>query len=411
MIKGFILCIILFCFSGLLGQNPFDIKKPAPGKSTPPVKKEVKRPETKAPVVKSTADSPVSAAKSIPPKAEEGSSLIDMLELDKKTSGSKEASAKQVGPKGSATASTNIFDIKTPKGKEIKPTILKTPGSRSGTAVNTSNPASKTKEEPVLEIKTIEPPANSAVPSSDSNSFIELIPPSEEADIKDIKKELKLFGTASTNNRGEISKNAWFIIYIFLFLLAAIAINFNRSYPALLLKATYNQNQLRILFKDAFKGNHMLIFGILYFLFIINAGIFIYQSFKMFQVTALSLFWSILIVVFVYLTRHLVLYIMGKVFPMEKEAMFFNYTIGIHNLTAGLGLMLINILLSFIDPETGKMLIFSGLGIIIALYAMRQVRGLLNNIPVIVSRKLHFIIYLCAVEIAPWMILVRYLTT
>lgn len=410
MIRGLILCIILFSFSGLQGQNPFDIKKPVPGKSKSTVKKEVKRPETKAPSIKSTADSPVSTVKSTPQKTEEGSSLIDMLELDKKTS-SKESAVKEVVPKGAASASTNIFDIKTPKGKVVKPTIIQVPGSRAGTAANKPKPSSGTSEEPALEIKTIEPSANSAGPASDSGSFIELIPPSEQTDIKDIKKELKLFGNASTSNRGEISKNAWFIIYIFLFLLAAIAINFNRSYPALLLKATYNQNQLRILFKDAFKGNHMLIFGILYFLFIINAGIFIYQSFRLFQVSALSLFWSILIVVFVYLTRHLVLYILGKVFPMEKEAMFFNYTIGIHNLTAGLGLMLINILLSFIDPETGKMLIFSGLGIIIALYAMRQVRGLLNNIPVIVSRKLHFIIYLCAVEIAPWMILVRYLTT
>ncbi|MDZ4710006.1 MAG: DUF4271 domain-containing protein [Saprospiraceae bacterium] len=398
MIRGLLFCS-LFCFSSILiGQNPFDIKKPAQG-SPPTVRKEaVKKPEAKPKA--QTADTPAVLSKPAPPpKPAEGSSLIDMLELDKKTTTSKEA-----------VSSTNIFDIKTPKGKErAKTVILPNPGKRQESGKESQAAASR--KDPVIEIKEVDPPAeNSANPVVD-NTFIDIVPPSEETDIKEIKKELKSFGTASTNNQGEISKNAWFIIYIFLFLLAAIAINFNRSYPALLLKATYNQNQLRVLFKDAFKGNHMLIFGILYFLFIINAGIFIYQSFKLFQVADLSLYWAILIVIIVYLIRHLVLYIMGKVFPMEKEASFFNYTIGIHNLTAGLGLMLINILLSFIDPESAKMLIFSGLGIIIALYAMRQIRGLLNNIPVIVSRKLHFIIYLCAVEIAPWMILVRYLTT
>ena len=394
MIKGFFFCSI-FCFSSiLLGQNPFDIKKPAPG-SPPKARKEViKKPEVKPQVKR--VDTPVIAVKPVPPaKPAEGSSLIDMLELDKKTASSKEA-----------VSSTNIFDIKTPKGKEAtKSVILRNPDAGK------ESQAAATRKDPTIEIKEIDPPAENTANPAEEKKFIDIIPPSEEADIKDLKKELKSFGTASTNNQGAISKNAWFIIYIFLFLLAAIAINFNRSYPALLLKATYNQNQLRILFKDAFKGNHMLIFGILYFLFIVNAGIFIYQSFRLFEVADLSLFWSILIVILVYLIRHLVLYVMGKVFPMEKEASFFNYTIGIHNLTAGLGLMLINILLSFIDPESAKMLIFSGLGIIIALYAMRQIRGLLNNIPVIVSRKLHFIIYLCAVEIAPWMILIRYLTT
>lgn len=395
MIRSLLFCCLVCFFSFLTGQNPFDIKKPVPGKTPPPVKKEVvKKPETK-PTVIQAADTPVTVAKPNPPKPAEGSSLIDMLELDKKSNASKEV-----------TSSTNIFDIKTPKGKVPQSTI-NNKVSRPDISTGIANPGTN----PPLDIKEIEPSKESNTAAGEDKNFIELIPPSDQTDIKELKKELKLFSTASTNNQGEISKNAWFIIYIFLFLLAAIAINFNRSYPALLLKATYNQNQLRILFKDAFKGNHLLIFGILYFLFIINAGIFLYQSFKMFQVAALSLFWSILIVILVYMIRHLVLYIMGKVFPMEKEAMFFNYTIGIHNLTAGLGLMLINILLSFLDPETGKMLIFSGLGIVVALYAMRQVRGLLNNIPVIVSRKLHFIIYLCAVEIAPWMILVKYVTT
>lgn len=373
MIRGFFFCSI-FCFASiLLGQNPFDIKKPAPGSPPPPRKEVIKKPEVKPQVQR--VDTSANVVKSLPPsKPAEGSSLSDMLELDKKTSSSKEA-----------VSSTNIFDIKTPKGKEgTKTVVLRNP------VAGKESQAARTRKDATIEIKEVDPPAENTVNSAEDNKFIDIIPPSEEADIKDLKKELKSFGTASTNNKGDISKNAWFIIYIFLFLLAAIAINFNRSYPALLLKATYNQNQLRILFKDAFKGNHMLIFGILYFLFIVNAGIFIYQSFRLFEVADLSLFWSILIVILVYLIRHVVLYVMGKVFPMEKEASFFNYTIGIHNLTAGLGLMLINILLSFIDPESAKMLIFSGLGIIIALYAMRQIRGLLNNIPVIVSQKIAF---------------------
>lgn len=148
-----------------------------------------------------------------------------------------------------------------------------------------------------------------------------------------------------------------------------------------------------------------MIFGILYFIFIINAGIFTYLSFKIFQMASLSLFMCILIVLVVYLVRHLVMLVLAQVFPLEKEAAFFSFTIGIHNLALGLALMLINICLSFVDEETGKMLIFSGLSLILVLYALRQIRGLLNNIPTILSGKFHFIIYLCTVEIAPWILL------
>jgi hypothetical protein len=224
-------------------------------------------------------------------------------------------------------------------------------------------------------------------------------------DLNQIKSDLNQIKSSTTKDQGTISKNVWFIIYIFLFLLAAVAINFNRSYPMALIKATYNQNQLRILFKDAFKGNHVLIFCILYLLFIINGGIFLYQSFRIFELAPISLFAAVGLVMIVYLMRHVVLFMLGLAFPLTRETLLFSYTIGIHNLTLGLALMFINMLLSFVDPETGKMLIFSGLSIILAMYLLRQVRGLLNNMPLIISGKFHFIIYLCTVEIAPWLLL------
>ncbi len=311
--------------------------------------------------------------------------------------------------------STNPFEI-IPGG--TAPTLINPTGSvisPNENQINTSqtgvinNPPSNqvNKQESVKKTNGLESvnnpfnikPGESNVGAQNDNIII------ASPDLKGIKEQLNEFKIKSLEPTGNISKNMWFVIYIFLFLLAAIAINFNRSYPIALLKATYNQNQLRILFKDAFKGNHSFIFIILYFIFIINAGIFLYFSFYIFQLGSISLIQSILLVFGVYVIRHLVLFIMGIAFPMSKEANLFSYTIGMYNLALGLALLFINILLSFVDVETGKMLIFSGISIIGFLYLMRQVRGFLNNVPTIASGKFHFIIYLCTVEIAPWLLL------
>ena len=377
-----ILLVLLFGPVGLItGQNPFDIKKPDASKIKPAVKKEeIKKTEA-------TDQGPVTQKKT----------TIDSLAAAVQSSPAVAVPAPVQKP---GRPSTNIFDIKS--GENPNEAILNKP-SQSPEGARSAFPSAKDKS---AETTGADSSPGKTETSSEATGDPAGQPGGVDLDV--LQKKLKSFGNTTTDARGSISKNAWFLIYVFLFLLAAIAINFNRSYPASLFKATYNQNQLRMLFKDAFKGNHMMVFGILYFLFVVNAGIFIYQTFQIFRIAPLSLLVALGIVVGVYLVRHLVLYLMGKIFPMEKETMFFNYTIGIHNLTAGLGLMLINILLSFVDPVSGKTLILVGLCLIGLLYIMRQVRGLLNNLPIIVSRKLHFIIYLCAVEIVPWMLLVRY---
>lgn len=394
------LCLWGWVFvSTVSGQNPFDIKSPnnnagsvkAQEKSNPPASTPINpEPPKQEPLKEKPTVIPSGQPQSIPP------------------------------------STGNVFDIKPgPTSKEIiqnKPSTVEqslsssvatqTLTSQDTTNHNVSNsPIQPTGAPTNHGLQHVNNPFNILPPQAGGTPAL-TTPHSYEApqqvivpDLTQIKSNLDQFKESTIKEQGTISKNAWFIIYIFLGLLAAVAINFNRSYPMALIKATYNQNQLRILFKDAFKGNHVMIFGILYLLFVINGGIFLYQSFRIFELGHISLLLAIGIVLLVYFIRHLVLLILGIAFPLTRETLLFSYTIGIHNLALGLALMLINILLSFVDPETGKMLIFSGLSIILAMYLLRQVRGLLNNMPVIISGKFHFIIYLCTVEIAPWLLL------
>lgn len=378
-----------------IGQNPFDIKTPG--------KKQEKQ------VINNTANPPQSKpAESKPVQAPV------QTPAEYKITPPVNTTVQQTGqtPAGNPASSGNPFDIKPGTGS-ASGTVIQNQPDPSATNQNQSPPSNTNGSQ---EVKPVAPLINPdgvnnpfnikagtdpSTPSTTGNTAPTLVAPN----LKDIKNQLEDIKTSTIQTEGSISKNTWFVIYIFLVLLAGIAINFNRSYPLALMKATYNQNQMRILFKDAFKGNHTFIFGILYFLFIVNAGIFLYQSFLIFNIAKISLLFAIFIVFSTYFVRHLVLFVMGVIFPMTKEASLFSYTIGIYNLALGIALLFLNSALLFVDPETGKMLIFSGLSIVLVLYVLRQVRGLLSNVPSIISAKFHFIIYLCTVEIAPWLLL------
>ena len=394
--------VLILTFLGFqsLSQNPFDIKSTS-NKS--------KNPEPAKAQEKPTSPTQESIKQEIPPS--KPSIIVPINQTP-------------VSPSpASQPSSINVFDIKAgPNSKIInKADIHSTSPSEAAPPIASQIQKSDTPNQSKPKLK-LNPSTTSGL--QDVSIPFNVIPPKEGSyqqgtsnntnsppdnittpNLSELKSNLDQFKAATLKEEGTISKNVWFVIYIFLFLLAAVAINFNRSYPMALIKATYNQNQLRILFKDAFKGNHVLIFSILYLLFIINGGIFLYQSIRIFELGQISLLLAIGLILAIYLLRHFVLFTLGLAFPLTREALLFSYTIGIHNLALGLALMLINILLSFVDPETGKMLIFSGLSIVLVMYVLRQVRGLLNNMPLILSDKFHFIIYLCTVEIAPWLLL------
>jgi hypothetical protein len=384
--KRIVLLIFIWTLLTLPGwaQNPFDIKVPDKNKKTNQVPKENP---------KSNRETPTSTI----PNQET----------------TKPSTAIQATKPQPTESLTNPFEIKAEDRKSSAPTTNRVPDPAGSQASKPGNEtgSSQPQAAPPVSSQAIDAKPNGLNPfnilpgQSAQPSGIQPPPTVQAPSVTELKEQIKDIQITATQSHRTISKNTWFIIFLFLFLLAAVAINFNRSYPVALIKATYNQNQLRILFKDAFKGNHSFIFGIFYFLFIINGGIFLYHSFQLFDVAPISLFQSVGVVFLVYLIRHLILFILATIFPLSKEANLFSYTIGIYNLALGLALMLINIILSFVDPETGKMLIFSGLSLVLALYIMRQIRGFLNNVQTMVSAKFHFIIYLCTVEIAPWLLL------
>jgi hypothetical protein len=77
------------------------------------------------------------------------------------------------------------------------------------------------------------------------------------------------------------------------------------------------------------------------------------------------------------------------------------------NILLGLVLLPINILVGFAPESISKMAVYLGLGAILAIYGFRYLRGLSLGSRYLILHKFHFLLYLCAVEILPFIFLLK----
>ena len=115
------------------------------------------------------------------------------------------------------------------------------------------------------------------------------------------------------------------------------------------------------------------------------------------------------IVCLIFIGKHLLLFIVGYIFPIQKELGLYNFTIMVFGIISGLLLLPINIVIAYVPMEIGKVVVYLSLGAIIAIYLFRIIRGLSIGSKYLVLHKFHFFIYLCTVEILPVIVLLKIL--
>ncbi|HUR30003.1 MAG TPA: DUF4271 domain-containing protein, partial [Saprospiraceae bacterium] len=141
-----------------------------------------------------------------------------------------------------------------------------------------------------------------------------------------------------------------------------------------------------------------------YFVFILQAGIFLYHTLIVFDYrgTLLDNVWTcISLVLVVYLIRHSVIGYLKWLFNNEKEMNLFSFDISIFNIMVGLVLLPVNVLINFGPDTLTKPLIIIGLIVALGAYVLRQLRWMLTARQLITNSLFLFFIYLCAVELLP----------
>ena len=207
------------------------------------------------------------------------------------------------------------------------------------------------------------------------------------------------------------SKNFLFWIFLITLALMALVIANARAMISNSFSAISSDNALRLINKESF-GWSNIIYLALYILFWINAGIFAFLLLSHYGVKSaysqsLTLLACIGGVALTFFLKHLILYIIAKVFPIEKEIKTYNFIILTAGILLGLILMPLNIFIAYTSAGLNEMFIYLTFGVIAVVYLVRSLRSLTIASPYMMENKFHFLLYLCTVEIAPVMVVAK----
>lgn len=178
-------------------------------------------------------------------------------------------------------------------------------------------------------------------------------------------------------------------------------------------KAFINDNLLNQLLREQGTGI-TLAYLILYFMFFINAGVFTFLATKQFGIElAGNNIGGLLIciggILGFFLVKHSLLKIVGFTFPVQKEVAAYNFTIIVFNIIIGFFLVPAVLFTAYAPESAIKYVIYGTVGLLVSMYLFMSLRGLFIANRFIAWHKFHFLLYLCAVEIAPLLIVAKFL--
>lgn len=214
-------------------------------------------------------------------------------------------------------------------------------------------------------------------------------------------------------NRETYSKNFLFWVFLVTLSLMALVVANARSSIRDAYQALLSNNALRQIYRlQAGWGNVAQL--ALYGLFLLNAGIFAFLMYYRFVgKPPMNQFWTftfcLLGVSLAFLVKHTILYIVSAVFPIAKEVKLYNFIIITAGILLGLILLPLNIFIAYSPEVLGNLLTYTAFGAIGVVYLVRSLRSLSVASPFLATDQFHFLVYLCAVEIAPLLILTKIL--
>lgn len=260
------------------------------------------------------------------------------------------------------------------------------------------------------------PSGNSARIDSSTNPFDLVVPSSSSVEQSSADKAVtapakdELTGATDDN-----STNGTLLLITSLLLSAAtLSLIFFRSMYLKAYRALFNDNLLSQLYREREAGA-LGIFLITYGVFFLAAGFFTVLALRHWGHLAQEGLWSQFLYITVGITslmvvKHLLLAIIGYVFPVEKETSRYSFTIMVFAIILGLFLTIGAVILAYAPAEYHRWIIYIGVGTLLAVYLLRSFRGLFIANRFIFNYQFHFLSYICAVEIGPALCLFKYLT-
>lgn len=111
----------------------------------------------------------------------------------------------------------------------------------------------------------------------------------------------------------------------------------------------------------------------------------------------------------VYTLKHLQLKVLSLILPCHQEIEAYNFILFNTNKALGFVLLPLLFLVAYVPLGVQNTAFYASIILLGLIYMYRTLKGLVAAASLILFRKFHFIIYLCAVEIAPMLILLKLL--
>jgi hypothetical protein len=111
----------------------------------------------------------------------------------------------------------------------------------------------------------------------------------------------------------------------------------------------------------------------------------------------------------VYALKHLQLKLLAVVLPCHQEIETYNFIVFNTNKALGFILLPLLFLVAYVPAGIQYGAFYASVILLALIYTYRTLKGLAAAASLILFRKFHFIVYLCAVEIAPMLILLKLL--
>lgn len=147
--------------------------------------------------------------------------------------------------------------------------------------------------------------------------------------------------------------------------------------------------------------------------FFINLALFIQLAAQIFgfQITNKGNWTTFFLLTFgvtgIFVLKHLLIKLIGAIFPVSKAMHLYAFTITIFCAILGLFLIPFNAFVAYAPENLMISLFWVTVSVIILTYLFRTLRGLFIGGRYIASYQFHFLLYICTVEVAPVLILIR----
>lgn len=202
-----------------------------------------------------------------------------------------------------------------------------------------------------------------------------------------------------------------FFLLITLLLLLALLLTFLRSFAVASIGALGTENLFNFLYREM-SGRGVLPYFLLYIFFIVNLGIFCHFALPVILDSMHSTFnpnyYVVFFLPFILLgLKHFILTFIGFVFPIKKEMDRYQFLMVVTGITMGLFVSPMNIFLPYLNEEWKQISILGTLVFLGLVLLYHFLRGLTLGVRFIGSHQFHFLLYLCVIEIAPVLILVK----